>query len=62
MLVFGSKKYMYQKHDFHKKINSIKKEYLDTCNRCLQSIFNYDLEDDMSDIKLWSKFIQVDEE
>lgn len=38
------------------------KEYLDTCNRCLQSIFNYDLEDDMSDIKLWSKFIQVDEE
>ena len=38
------------------------KEYLDTCNRCLQSIFNYDLDDDMSDIKLWSKFIQVDEE
>ena len=38
------------------------KEYLDTCNRCLQSIFNYDLEDDMSDIKLWSELIQVDEE
>ena len=36
------------------------REYLDTCNKCLQEIFNYDLDDDMSDIKLMSKYIHTD--
>ena len=36
------------------------KKYLDTCNKCLQEIFNYDLDDDMSDVKLMSKYIHTD--